>query len=342
MNLCMPTWKWRQKAMSKNKNAISSNKIDIKGLLFRYSMIILGCVLIAFGSAVFLVPCNIIAGSLSGIGIIIDHFVKMSYPDLDTTVDITVGVLTWILFFIGLIFLGKKFTLRTLLATIIYPLIFAAFSRFHWFDFIINPLIVPDPDTNTIETANLLLAGLFGGAFIGGGAALTFIGGGSSGGIDIVYFIVEKYLGIKQSITSFVLDAVIIIVGMIVLDDIVPSLIGILSAFTAAVMIQFIFIETNTYYVVEIISSKWNEISRYVQDDMGRGVTFIDARGGYKNDARTIIRVACSKSQIIGLKDFIAQIDSRAFVTITQSKAIIGEGFDPHKSSSKKKDKSEK
>ncbi|MFA5283000.1 MAG: YitT family protein [Bacilli bacterium] len=304
------------------------NKTDIFKVLGRYGLIIAGTVLIAFGSAVFLVPCKIIAGGLSGIALIVDHYVQMSYPGFDS-VDITIGILTWVLFFIGLIFLGKKFSLKTLLATIVYPLMFMLFTRFHLFDSLI--LEITAPVDGVIPSVNVLLAGLFGGAIIGVGCALTFIGGGSSGGVDIIYFIVEKYIGIKQSITSFALDATIIIVGMLILDNVIPSFIGILSALMSAIMIQFIYIQTNTYYVVEVITDKWKEVSVFVQDVLGRGVTYIDAKGGYKNDDRKIIRIACSKYQSISLKDFIARIDTKAFMTITQSKAVIGAGFDPHK-----------
>jgi uncharacterized membrane-anchored protein YitT (DUF2179 family) len=317
-------------------------KKEILTIIFHYFLIVAGSFILAFGTGVFLVPLNIVAGGLSGVGIVVDYLIKLINPTLDT-VDITVWVLEVVLFILGLIFLGKKFTLHTLVGTVCVPLFLTLIYRTHIFDTLTNVFMVESASSGTLvptsDVAMLLIAGLFGGAFCGVGVALTFVGGGSSGGVDIIYFIVNKYLGIKQSITSFAVDAIIIVVGMFVLgmNSFVNSLIGIISAFTTAILIQFIYVASSSYYVAEIVSDKWEEITDYIHDEMGRGTTLLDATGGYSGKNKQIVKVAFDKSQFIGLKTFIANTDPKAFVTITQATQIVGEGFEKPSENSKKK-----
>ncbi|MCD8204590.1 MAG: YitT family protein, partial [Coprobacillus sp.] len=97
-------------------------------------------------------------------------------------------------------------------------------------------------------------------------------------------------------------------------------------------------------YQADIISSHNDEISRYIQDELGRGVTIIEAKGGYHGDDRPILRVVFDRSQLNKLRDYVAKVDPSAFMSITQTSAVYGEGFKTNKPSSrgrKKKDNSE-
>ncbi len=284
----------------------------------RWILVVVGCFVLAFGTATFLTQLNIVAGGLSGIGIIIQAFVPEGYQ----VVDITVFVLTWILWAIGFIFLGREFAFKTLMATIVYPLALALFLRVPFFE---NLSITMAGEGST---ADILINCIFGGVFTGAGVALTFLGGGSSGGVDVLAFIVNKYTGISHSITSFCVDAIIIIFGMFIIpDNIINGLCGIISAFLCALMIQFIYISNLTAYQVDIISDHYEEISQYVQDELGRGATIIEAKGGYHGDKRPILRVVVDRSQRNALRDFIAKVDPKAFTTFTQTSAVLGEGF---------------
>ncbi|MGM9874205.1 MAG: YitT family protein [Bacilli bacterium] len=314
------------------------SSLDKKKLFFNGLFIFVGSVLIAFGTVIFLKKLTIISGGLAGLGILINVLVNEAFPafNFDIT-DIIVFVLTWVLWVIGFFVIGKEFALKTLFSSIVYPIAISIFVRVSVFDDLASKIC---SDTST---GNILLCGVFGGTFVGGGVALTFVGGGSSGGVDIIYFIIEKYLKIKQSISSFFIDAIIIVLGMtLIKDNLINGLCGIISAFICALMIEYIYIGSQTSYQVDIISEKYEEISKYAQDELGRGATIIPAIGGYKGEQRPILRIVFDKTQFNKIKNYIAKVDPHAFITFTQTNAVYGEGFKKYSSKEEKNVKNDK
>lgn len=330
------------------------SKKEKKSFITNIFLVLLGNFSLAFGTAIFLTKLDIVAGGLSGIGIIIQYFVGQ--PTIftgfwaqvfgTTIIDIVVFALTWILWGIGFIFLGRDFAIKTLASAIIYPLALSLFMRVPCFIDIADNICffgIENQDTiNAIKAneafapiSNLLLCGLFGGVFIGFGVGLNFLGGGSTGGVDVIIAIINKYLGVKESVVSFILDATVIVLGMFLIRkdgkfNIVPSLCGILSAFITALVIEFVMNFFSLSYQLDVISDKWETISWYAQEELGRGATIIRAEGGYKGENRVVLRIVFDKMQYNKLKKFIARVDPHAFVTITQTSAVYGEGFKAH------------
>lgn len=294
-------------------------------ICINYFLVILGTFLLAFGTVIFLTKCELVSGGLSGIGILVQH----QFPDI-ILYDYVVSGLTVIFWIIGLIFLGKDFAIKTGISSLAYIGFTFLFNRVEAFNTLAFEITGITQMGQIPATGNMILCGLFGGIFIGAGCAITFIGGGSTGGVDVITMMAEKFLNIKASITSFVIDAVVIIVGLIVMRMPVQGLCGILSSFFSAILIEGIYIRFQTSYQVDIISEKWEEISRYVQDEMGRGATIIPIKGGYKGDDRVMLRVVFSKNEYEQIREYIAKVDSNAFVTFTQTNAVFGEGFKRH------------
>ena len=300
-------------------------------------IVIVGTFVVAFGNVAFLVPLDINAGGLNGVAIIAKYFVDEKIKVL--LYNIIVDGAAVILWLVGLIFIGKEFALKTLVATIAFPLanwIFTACPGVADALVKFGDIIKYAGTSENVPTAgNYLMAGIFGGVFVGVGVAITFVGGGSTGGVDVLTFLLEKYLHIKQSIASFLIDGTIITVGLCILlpvenDFLLPCLSGIISAFMSAIIIEVIFIGSQTSYQVDIISDKWEEISKYAQDVLGHGATIIRAEGGYRGDDRVILRIVFKKREYSKIRSYIAQVDPKAFVTYTQTNAVFGEGFKSH------------
>lgn len=300
------------------------DKKRVLKLVNNYVAIILGTFLLAFGSVIFLTKAELVAGGVSGIAIIIQHFVSIQIYDY------LVAGLTIFFWLIGLIFLGKDFALKTALSSLLYIGFTFLFKRVVFFDELAKTF------AGEQLAGNLILCGIFGGVFIGGGVAITFLGGGSSGGIDVVQLLLSKYTGIKESVSGFLIDGIIILVGMFSMQLWVQSLCGILSSFVTAALIEIVYIKNQTAYQVDIISDKWEEISRYAQDELERGATIIRAEGGYKGEERVILRVVFDRFQYEKIKKYIASVDPKAFVTYTQTNAVFGEGFKKHTKKIKK------
>ena len=300
------------------------DKKRVLKLVNNYVAIILGTFLLAFGSVIFLTKAELVAGGVSGIAIIIQHFVSVQIYDY------LVAGLTIFFWLIGLIFLCKDFALKTALSSLLYIGFTFLFKRVVFFDELAKTF------AGEQLAGNLILCGIFGGVFIGGGVAITFLGGGSSGGIDVLQLLLSKYTGIKESVSGFLIDGIIILVGMFSMQLWVQSLCGILSSFVTAALIEIVYIKNQTAYQVDIISDKWEEISRYAQDELERGATIIRAEGGYKGEERVILRVVFDRFQYEKIKKYIASVDPKAFVTYTQTNAVFGEGFKKHTKKIKK------
>ena len=292
-----------------------------------YIAVILGTFLLAFGSVIFLEKSNLVAGGVSGIAIVVQHAIRLGLGDMTIRVyDYIVYGLMVIFWVLGLIFLGKDFALKTLLSSVLYIGFTALFFRVQFFDQLADKFAGLDLDENA-RAGNLILCGVFGGVFVGGGVALTFVGGGSTGGVDVLQILMAKYWRIKESVGGFLLDAVVIVIGMGVMQMWIPALCGILSSFVVAVLIEIVYIKGQTAYQVDIISDKWEEISRYAQDKLERGATIIRAEGGYKGEERVILRVVFDQRQYEKIREYIASVDPKAVVTFTQTNAVFGEGF---------------
>ena len=289
-------------------------------MLQRLVCIIVGSFMLAFGSAVFLYHYSIISGGLSGFAIIIRHYVG-EVEFIGDIGDIVVTAATWILWLIGLIFGGKLFAFRTLLASIFYPIFFTLCHRLNLGAYVAEQI----PGDNI---GALLVIGIFAGVFVGVGVGLNFVGGGSSGGVDVIIYLVEKKFGIKHSIQSFIIDGSIVLIGLICIpNNLKECLCGIISAFVTSLVIEFVYGGSTSSYQVDVISSQWEEISQFAQDKLGRGTTVIHANGGFQGEERVILRIVFPKYQYSQLKNHISIVDPKAFITFTKTNAVYGEGF---------------
>ena len=309
--------------------------IKVLKLIHSYILVAIGTFVLSFGSVIFLAKCELVSGGISGIAIIIQHFVEMNIYDY---VVAGLMAITW---FIGLIFVGKSFAIRTLFSTLLYIGFTFLFNRIECFNRLAETF-AGTINGGTTEVGNYILCGVFGGVFVGGGIAITFIGGGSTGGVDVFQVILRKYLQIKESISSFLIDAAIIIVGMIAMHMWIPALCGLLSCVVTAALVEIVYIKHQTSYQVDIISEKWQEINEYAQKTLDRGTTIIHANGGYKGEERVILRIVFDRMQYDKIRNYIASVDPHAFITFTQTNAVYGEGFNSNRKIIKNSDKNKK
>ena len=282
------------------------------------SLVIIGTLVLAFGCAVFVVPFDLVTGGVTGISIIVDNIIKGAID-----IELVIGGITWGLFFLGLFFLGWDFALKTLASTIIYPVAISLFLR----------LVSPDVlggilYLNTESDIALIISALFGGICVGTGCALTFLGGGSTGGVDIIAFILCKFFKKwKSSTVIFIIDAITVVMGLFVIKDLIHTLLGIISAWIAAQVIDKIFIGGNRAFTAQIVSDKYEEINLAIRDEVRRTTTMIVAFGGYSRQSKTVLSVTFTMRQYADLMKVIKRIDPSAFVSITRAHEINGEGF---------------
>lgn len=300
---------------------------DTLKFLKNTGLVILGTFILAVAVELFILPAKLNTGGVSGIAMCFEYAGLTN--DIFTT-EVIISLLTWGLFIVGVIFLGWKFSVKTLVSTIFYP-IFIFFlewlvGEFDWL------LIINSPTLIGRDAVAQLMCSIFGGACVGAGIAVTFLGGGSSGGVDVITFILCKYFKkLKSSVSIFVIDASIIIAGVIAhpQHDLALSLIGVLSAFIAALMIDKLFIGSSKTFVAYIVTDKYKEITEEVIKLLDRTTSTFDVEGGYSKQMKKMVMVSFTMFQYANLISIIARNDRDAFVTIHKAHEINGEGFEP-------------
>lgn len=283
-------------------------------------LVIFGTVVLSFGIAVFIIPFDLVSGGVSGSAIIINKF--LPYPFI--TIDLIIAVLSWGLFFVGLIVLGRDFALKTLISTIIYPPSIAFFSRLIEGD--LGELL--NLKASDFSATAPLLAALFGGVLIGVGCALTFLGGGSTGGTDIIAFVLCKvFRRLRSSAAIFAIDAVIILGGLFVLKSLPLTLLGTITAFVSVIVIDKVFLGESQAFVAQIISQKESLLRGEIIQKLSRTTTEISAVGGFTGEKQTMLIVSFTLGQYADLLSIINRVDKGAFVTIHRAHEISGKGW---------------
>jgi uncharacterized membrane-anchored protein YitT (DUF2179 family) len=290
-------------------------------------LVIAGTLILSFGTSVFLLQFDLVAGGVSGMAIVIDHVIREYDPALSfITLESIITVFTWALFFMGLFVLGKNFALKTLVSTAIYPLGVLLFSRLASPD-VLNGFFYLKGYTAYSDVA-LILATLLGGACVGVGCSITFIGGGSTGGVDVIAFTVCKiFKRAKSSVVFFIVDALIVVCGMFVIRDLVLSLLGITSAFVSAIMVDKVFLGSSKSFIAHVITDKYEEINREIIERLDRSSTIMDVMGGYSGKNKKMLMVSFRVNQYSEIINIINKNDKNAFVTVHQAHEINGEGW---------------
>ena len=299
-------------------------KLVIKNLL----LVIIGTSVLAFGVGVFIIPFKLVTGGVPGVSIILNAIIPANI-----SIEAYTAIVTWVLFFLGLLVLGKDFALKTLLSTIIYPLVVGLTSRLvdpnvlnGFFDLAEGPLY------QDYQQIAVVIASIVGGAFVGAGCSLTFLGGGSTGGVDVLSLIVYKYCKkIKTSTSIFLIDGTLVILGMFIMNNLILTLLGVFSAFVCALVVDHLFLGASKEFVAHIVTDKYDEITKAVHEEIDRTTTLVNCIGGYSHEEKKLVIVSFTMNEYSKLDDLINRIDKDAFRTIHRAHEISGKGFSEKK-----------
>lgn len=275
-----------------------------KSRLLDLTLILTGTFILAVSVELFILPYNILSGGVAGVAVALEPFFH-----IDKTLFANVGVLS--LLAAGWAVLGKEFARNTLISSLAYPVFTTILSR-HPVDLTIEPLLAS------------FYAGLLGGVGIG----LVMRTGASTGGMDIPPLILNKLTGIKVSTLVMITDALTVMLG-IVAYDLSAALLGLISVMASGFGIARILEAGKGVHVknVQIISDQWEEIKNAIAEKINRGTTIIDVQGGYTGKHKKMILCVVSEREYVSLTNLISSIDPHAFVIITDTSDMLGEGF---------------
>ncbi len=287
-----------------------------------------GAILLAISYSWFLIPYKIAPGGMGGLAQIFFHFFQIP-------TGVSMLILNIPMFILGIIFLGKIFGLRSFYGMFISALFTDllsipnlnklgfisdyAFKNAYSFNVdgqVIHAILSPD---------DIYLSAIAGSVIMGLGLGIIFRG--STGGTDIPVAILKQKTGISLGTGYWIVETLIILTTGIVFQDLKLIIWGYINLFIAS-KITDISSEglpyTKGFY---IISKHYQDIRAEIYKQLARGVTLLNAEGGYTGDEQKIIFCVVSRRQISVIRDLVKDIDPEAFVVMSDVHDVMGYGF---------------
>lgn len=276
------------------------------GLKFKnIGFILLGAAIFSFGVVHFNMQHNLGEGGFTGITLLL-YFLWEIDPAISNL------VLNIPVFFIGWKLLGRNTFMYTVIGTF-------AVSFFLWL-FQLN--------TFPIHLENdMTLVALFAGVFIGIGLGVIFRYGGTTGGVDIIARIVNKYIGWSIGKAMFVFDFIVILTSIFVILDLAQGMYTLVAVYIGARVIDFIQEGAYSARGAIIISNHSEVIAKEIMEKMDRGVTILNGQGSFSKEKRNVLYCVVARNEIVRLKSIIEQADPHAFVSLSTVHDVMGEGF---------------
>ena len=271
-----------------------------------YVMITLGLFCYAFGFTAFILPEQIVIGSVTGLSALIHYW-------LGWNVAITYYAINIILLIIAFRSVGKQFVLRTIMGATIATIFIGVLQPMFP-----NPIVAGQPFMNVILGA--MLCGL--------GLGVVFTHGGSTGGTDIIAAMVAKYSTISFGRTMMYCDVLIICSSWLLFHSIDKIVYGLIFMVIYSVAADRVINNTRQSVQFQIISKKWQEIADNVIEEAHRGCTVLDGTGWYTKAPIKILLVMCRKHESVNIFRIIKAIDREAIITQSNVNGVYGFGFD--------------
>ncbi|MCK4259710.1 MAG: YitT family protein [Halanaerobiales bacterium] len=274
-----------------------------KRVAIDYLGITVGSILTAVGLAIFLIPNKIAAGGVSGLATVIYHLFNFSPGIVMLIINIP-------LFLFGVKVIGKHMGARTF-----YGIIALSVSLEFLAPYL--PVLTHDP----------LLASLYGGGLAGLGIGLVFKSKGTTGGTDLMATLLHHFFpafSIGQGL--LIIDAMVVTLAGIAFNAEL-ALYAVVSLFVTSKVIDLVQEGFNLSKAVFIISDYSDEIKEEIFKTMGRGVTYLNGRGGYTGKEKNVLLAVVSRAEVTGLKRLVYRTDPKSFVILTEVHEVMGEGF---------------
>ncbi len=287
-------------------------KRRLKNILLDYFMVNLGTFITAAGIAVFLAPAKIASGGVSGISIIINYLSGFPIGMVMLAINIPI-------FLMGLKIFGKAYGFKTFFGTVMLSV---------YVDLITYLLPPTEKLVDFDKGANYLLAPIYGGLLVGVGIGLIMKYGGSTGGTDIIAQILHKYTKVPVGTAMMMVDFIVLSSAALIFGF-EKALYALIALYTMGVVINKMLEGVSHSKMVYIISDSFEEIRSIVLEDIGRGGSGIVAKGLYTNQERKMIMTVVGNKDIGILRELVKEVDSRAFIIISEVYEVLGEGFSP-------------
>ncbi|TQE92361.1 YitT family protein [Ureibacillus terrenus] len=267
--------------------------------------ILIGTAIYSFGFVHFNMLNKLGEGGFSGISLILYFTFNVDPAITNIVLNIPIFILGWKL-------LGRKEFLYSIFGILSVSLFLKLFQIYQF----------------SLDLKNdLLLASLFAGVFVGAGLGIIFRCGGTTGGVDIIARLANKYVGWSMGKTMFLFDSLVLLVSWLTYLSSITMMYTLVAVYVGARVIDMVQEGAYAAKGAFIISEKPEEIAKTVAEKMERGITVFHAYGYYTKQPKDVLYCIVGRNEIVQLKSIIRKLDPKAFVSIIDVKDVTGEGF---------------
>ena len=277
----------------------------MKSKLKNFSLLTISTLIMAVGIYFFKFTNNFTFGGITGIAVLVAKFLPIPASDFSIVVNILLLIIGWIV-------LGKSFAEKTAYSTILLSVSLSLLER-------IYPMSHPLTNEPLLELIFAILLPAL-------GSAILFNIGASSGGTDVIAMILKKYTSVDIGKGLMISDLIFTLAGFLVFN-VKTGLYSLFGLIMRSALIDNFIESFNRSKYFHVVTSNATCICDFIQNDLQRGATIVNATGAFTGDDKYIILTVLSPSQAVKLRNFIKEHDPKAFLLVSNTSEIIGKGF---------------
>lgn len=277
----------------------------MKSKLKNFSLLTISTLIMAVGIYFFKFANNFTFGGITGIAVLVAKFLPISASDFSFVMNILLLVIGWII-------LGKSFAAKTAYSTILLSVSLSFLER-------VYPMSHPLTNEPLLELIFAILLPAL-------GSAILFNIGASSGGTDVIAMILKKYTSVDIEKGLMISDLIFTLAGFFVFN-VKTGLYSLLGLIMRSALIDNFIESFNRSKYFHVVTSNATCICDFIQNELNRGATIVNATGAFTGDDKYIILTVLSPSQAVKLRNFIKENDPKAFLLVSNTSEIIGKGF---------------
>ena len=304
---------------------ISANSIF--GFIKEYILMALGCAGYAFAWSSIISPAGVIGGGASGLALVIEHATKGSalLPD-GLPMGTGFFIINAILITVAMLTVGVKFGAKTIYCIVMISIFLDLFGKFLGSD------ILGIADDKMLST-------ILGAVVAGAGVSLSFHEGGSTGGTDIVWMIINHFKKVSYGRVLMMVDFFIIAGSYLVYGSISTIIYGFVMVTVFGYTVDMIMAGNKQSSQIFIFSKNYQAIADKITSTLHRGVTIFDGVGAYTGNPSKMMIVICRKFETEIILKMVREEDPNAFLSVGTVMGVYGEGFEARPEASNKKKK---
>lgn len=281
-----------RKLREKRVNEILKN-VNSKHLFRRYTLLMIGCFIVAFAFNLFFLQYGIVCFGISGLSIVVNEF------GIDPSLFILIGNI--LLLIISFFALGMDKTKNSVIGSLVFPL----------FVKLTSPLTAYIP----LGDVEMIVIAIFGAVLTGVGYGIIFKTGFTTGGTDIINQIIAKYSKVSLGTSMLMVDGLVVLSAKIVFSwEIV--LYGAIVLYIISMLTDKVILGISQSKAFYIVTDKVEEVREFLLSIMNGGVTIINAKGGYSNEKQQLLLGVVPTRSYFVVKEGLKEIDNDIFFLV--------------------------